>query len=373
MCERWEILKCIIYWKAKSTVPNPNPFKSGQAHSKLTERDWKGIAKMKEGYVTTGGVLIIISIGLLASLPHFLEPANYIWSVISILLLSAGSILIVLAFITDSEPKTIYEESVSDRMIRIGQERFHDMLHNEDGVFYADLNDYRWLFLYIDTREGYEVVFDHSGHVDLLNAVGHPSFDLKMKRIKNVDWKRVDEVGFIFCNWDGVVHNDNKASVLVDVCKKGIRLTVHTDPRTGREDWAVVLNVGDARKPRNLLEAARTTDSVMKMDNKVFVGYVGSPDIHDGEIIHFEHKGDKATVVVKGGWLGNRITLEFVGVESVESEDPIGMILYSLNEAKAPPPMRMFAFVNWYEHDEPEGKAYLRILARDFEVLEEPM
>lgn len=339
------------------------------------ERDRKGNGEMKTGYMATGTVLILISIGLLASIPRFLEPANTIWSIISILLLIGGFLLMVQAFTRVPEPerKTVYEKKAFDRMVRIGLEHFHDMLHNEDGVFYADLNDYRWLFLYIDTREGYEIVFDHPGHIDLLNAVGSPSFDLKMNRIKNEEWKRVDEVGFIFCNWDGVVHNDNKGSILVDVSKKGIRLTVHTDPRTEKEDWAIVLSVRDARRLDHLLKAAGTNPDVLEMDNKVFVGYVGAPDIHDGEIIHLEHRGDKAIVVVKGGWLGNRITLEFEGVESVESEDPIGMILYSLSETKAPPPLRMFAFANWHDPDEPEGKAYLRILARDFKVLEEPM
>lgn len=103
------------------------------------------------------------------------------------------------------------------------------------------------------------------------------------------------------------------------------------------------------------------------MSEEVFVAYVGDPDIHDGHVVRVEQKGKRVSVLVRG-FSGRRFWVEFSGVESVKSNRPEGMVLYSLSEMEAPAPFRRFVFTNWDEKDD----AYLEILARDFRIVKRP-
>jgi hypothetical protein len=95
----------------------------------------------------------------------------------------------------------------------------------------------------------------------------------------------------------------------------------------------------------------------MSDTNEQFIGYVGDPEIHDGVITDFEHRGTKASVVVKAE-SGRILRIEFEGVVSVKSNKPEGMMLYSLSEMKHPE-HRLFIFTNWDEEDD----SYLEIIA----------
>ena len=101
-----------------------------------------------------------------------------------------------------------------------------------------------------------------------------------------------------------------------------------------------------------------------------FVAYVGDADIHDGTIVDIQRQGDRIGVVIQGaGWQrpsGCRFVVEFLGVQSVKSNRPIGMTLYSLSEMKSDSPFRRFVFANWHDEDD----ASLEIVAREFRVLE---
>ena len=99
------------------------------------------------------------------------------------------------------------------------------------------------------------------------------------------------------------------------------------------------------------------------MENSDFVGYVGLPDFHDGVILRVSDKGDTAEVVLEGYSGLNHLVL-FEGVQAVEMNQPEGMLLYSLSEMRAAPPLRKFVFTN---NDE-EHPGYLSILATDFSV-----
>ncbi len=96
-----------------------------------------------------------------------------------------------------------------------------------------------------------------------------------------------------------------------------------------------------------------------------FVAYVGDPDIHDGRVERVEPKGDTVRVIVRGA-SGRRLAIDFAGVAEVRSQNPEGMVLYSLSEMRAPAPLRRFDFVNWY--DKERDKAYLVVVAKDFKV-----
>ena len=95
-----------------------------------------------------------------------------------------------------------------------------------------------------------------------------------------------------------------------------------------------------------------------------FIGYIGSPEIHDGSVLGVEHDGDWTRVVIRSE-KGYQFALEFLGVESVESNQPEGMIVYALCEMKADAPLRSFVFTNWDEDDD----ASLEILAREIRIV----
>lgn len=100
----------------------------------------------------------------------------------------------------------------------------------------------------------------------------------------------------------------------------------------------------------------------MSDTNAQFIGYVGDPEIHDGIITEFDYQGTKASVAVKTE-SGRTLKIEFEGVISVKSNEPDGMVLYSLSEMKHPE-HRLFIFTNWDEEDD----SYLEILADCYEI-----
>jgi hypothetical protein len=94
-----------------------------------------------------------------------------------------------------------------------------------------------------------------------------------------------------------------------------------------------------------------------------FIAYVGIPDIHDGTVLRVSVDCTTAEVVLEG-YSGCVHTVLFNGVDEVEMNEPEGMLLYSLSEMSATPPLRSFVFTN---NDEDDGKS-LRILATDFRI-----
>jgi hypothetical protein len=99
------------------------------------------------------------------------------------------------------------------------------------------------------------------------------------------------------------------------------------------------------------------------MGNGEFLGYVGDPDIHDGRIAAVQQMGHVAYVTIDAA-CGRRFTLEFQGVESLNSNRAEGMTLYALGEMDGCPPLRRFVFSNWNEDDD----ASLEIIAREIAV-----
>ena len=108
---------------------------------------------------------------------------------------------------------------------------------------------------------------------------------------------------------------------------------------------------------------AAPTNRITLMESTDFVGYVGLPDFHDGVVLRVSVQGKTAEVVVEG-YSGREHVVVFEGVHAVKMNQPEGMLLYSLSEMRAAPPLREFVFTN-NEEDHP---GYLSILATDFSV-----
>jgi hypothetical protein len=87
------------------------------------------------------------------------------------------------------------------------------------------------------------------------------------------------------------------------------------------------------------------------MSDTDFIAYVGIADIHDGSVLHVSAEGSTAEVVIEG-YSGCQHTILFEGVEEVEMNEPEGMLLYSLSEMRAKPPLRRFEFTNNNEDDQ---------------------
>jgi hypothetical protein len=94
-----------------------------------------------------------------------------------------------------------------------------------------------------------------------------------------------------------------------------------------------------------------------------FVGYVGTPDFHDGEVLSVS--GTETLIVRVRGFSGREYKVQFDGVESVNSSEPQGMDLYALSEMRAPAPLRRFEFANNNEDD----RKFLGVLAAGFRIL----
>jgi hypothetical protein len=106
-----------------------------------------------------------------------------------------------------------------------------------------------------------------------------------------------------------------------------------------------------------------TVNRISLMKSTDFVGYVGLPDFHAGVVLRVSLEGRTAEVVVEG-YSGREHVALFEGVQAVEMNQPEGMLLYSVSEMQASPPLRKFVFAN-NEEDHP---GYLSILATDFSV-----
>jgi hypothetical protein len=100
------------------------------------------------------------------------------------------------------------------------------------------------------------------------------------------------------------------------------------------------------------------------MTTPEFIRYLGSPDLHDGSLVDVRHNGPNLEVEVKG-YTGTLYRIKFSGVESTTSHKPVGMVLYSLSELRALPPLRHFVFVNSYEPTEEGGDSRLEVTAQN--------
>src|SRR5260370_31594786 len=100
------------------------------------------------------------------------------------------------------------------------------------------------------------------------------------------------------------------------------------------------------------------------MDEVGFVGYVGSPDFHDGVVLRVAVEGKTAEVVVEG-LSGREHIVLFEGVDEVKMNAPEGMVLYSLSEMRATPPLRKFVFTN----SEEGHPGFLNVVAKDLRIL----
>ncbi|MCY6372200.1 hypothetical protein [Clostridium ganghwense] len=96
------------------------------------------------------------------------------------------------------------------------------------------------------------------------------------------------------------------------------------------------------------------------MHEESFVRYIGDYRVHDSRIKAIE--SDQNTLQVSLRSEDNEIIIvKFVGVKSVSSNRPEGMILYSISEMKEQSPFRKFVFVNWNDDDD----ASLEIISQD--------
>jgi hypothetical protein len=96
------------------------------------------------------------------------------------------------------------------------------------------------------------------------------------------------------------------------------------------------------------------------MSDPKFVGYIPEPDVHDGTILRVQRDGASARVLVKA-YDGHLYAFKFEGVQSLKSFEAEGMMLYSLTEMTAVPPLRQFVFTNWDE----EADGVLDLVALD--------
>jgi len=100
----------------------------------------------------------------------------------------------------------------------------------------------------------------------------------------------------------------------------------------------------------------------MNATDSQFIGYVGSPDIHDAVVTKVQYQGTRASVTLKTQ-SGKVLEIDFEGVVSVKSNRPEGMMLYSLSEMRHPH-HRLFVFTNW----EDEGEAHLELVADRYKM-----
>jgi hypothetical protein len=96
-----------------------------------------------------------------------------------------------------------------------------------------------------------------------------------------------------------------------------------------------------------------------------FIAYIEPEELHDATLLRFAQEDNRVTVYIQGQE-GRSFVFEFLDVTGIHAISPEGMILYSLTEMKAEPPLRRFVFVNWDEED----KAALEIVAKDLRVID---
>ena len=102
------------------------------------------------------------------------------------------------------------------------------------------------------------------------------------------------------------------------------------------------------------------------MNDAGFIGYVGRSDFHDGVLLRVSVEGRTVEVVVKG-YSGREHVVLFEGVDEVQMTEPEGMVLYSLSEMRATPPLRKFVFTN----SEENRPAALSVVAEEFSIRSE--
>lgn len=103
------------------------------------------------------------------------------------------------------------------------------------------------------------------------------------------------------------------------------------------------------------------------MSEAKLIAYVGDPAIHDGRIAAVREGAGSLSVEISGPD-GERIVVEFTGVEEVRSHRPMGMLLYSLSEMEASGPGRLFVFVNSEDKDD----AFLEVKSLDMRTRRAP-
>ncbi|MDU0202035.1 hypothetical protein ACYEXS_24445 [Paenibacillus sp. MAH-36] len=102
----------------------------------------------------------------------------------------------------------------------------------------------------------------------------------------------------------------------------------------------------------------------MNTEEDQFLTYIGDFRIHDSKIecIYWE---DNILSVTLKGYEGGAILIKFTGVQTVNSNRPLGMMLYAISEMSKSGPYRKFLFANWRDDDD----ASLEIISEDVEVL----
>ena len=92
--------------------------------------------------------------------------------------------------------------------------------------------------------------------------------------------------------------------------------------------------------------------------------YIGPPDLHDGRVLSASEPVHGNMQVRVVGASGSRYVLSFSGVSLLQSNNPIGMLLYGLAEFAVGEAKR-FVFVNWDETD----TAALEVVALEMRVV----
>ena len=81
------------------------------------------------------------------------------------------------------------------------------------------------------------------------------------------------------------------------------------------------------------------------MADDEFVAYAGDPEIHDAVVKSVSYNGQRADVSIEA-LNGRRIDISFSDVKLFHAYEPLGMVLYALNEMRSIPPYRKFVFTN---------------------------
>ncbi|WP_426451962.1 hypothetical protein ACP26L_07760 [Paenibacillus sp. S-38] len=102
----------------------------------------------------------------------------------------------------------------------------------------------------------------------------------------------------------------------------------------------------------------------MNTETEEFLAYIGDYRIHDSNVESILWENTLLSVTLKG-YEGERIVIKFNGVQTINSNRPLGMMLYALSEMRINGPYRKFLFANWRDEDD----ASLEVIAEDVEVL----
>ncbi|HEY0725919.1 MAG TPA: hypothetical protein VGD41_18380 [Pyrinomonadaceae bacterium] len=110
------------------------------------------------------------------------------------------------------------------------------------------------------------------------------------------------------------------------------------------------------------------------MSEEKFIGYIQEPDVHDGVIVKATYKSgflrsvfyQRVVLVVVLTEEKRLFVIRFGRVRSASIITVDGMILYSLSEMYATPPLRKCVFVDWEE----ESNRRCEVVAREIESTE---